>query len=204
MGPQLSYLALGDSYTIGECVEEEASFPYQLKTLLTTRGFNLSDPVIIAKTGWTTGELTDAIKETHVKDQYDLVTLLIGVNNQYRGYPIDSYRVDFLSLLEQAISFSYNGKSNVVVLSIPDWGASPYGLNSNKNRDVISAEIDLFNNVNREISNSAGVKYVDITPISKRGLAEPDLLAEDGLHPSGKMYEEWVKVILSEIEKVLK
>lgn len=204
MDSQFSYLALGDSYTIGESVEKEASFPYQLKTLLAIRGFDLSDPVIIAKTGWTTDELIAAIKEAQIKDRYDLVTLLIGVNNQYRGNSIDSYRVDFLSLLEQAISFSSKGKSNVVVVSIPDWSASPYGLSSNKSNDVISAEIELFNTVNREISKSAGVKYVDITPISMRGLAEPDLLAEDGLHPSRKMYEEWVNVIFHEIEKVLK
>lgn len=204
MEQRFSYLALGDSYTIGESVAQEASFPYQLKRLLADLDIDLADPVVIAKTGWTTDELTDAIKGAQLTDQYDLVTLLIGVNNQYRGYSIENYRAEFLALLETAISFSRMGKSNVAVISIPDWAVSPYGLSSDKNLTAVSAEIDLFNTVNREVTLARGVKYLNITPISRRGLKEPDLVAADGLHPSGKMYAEWVKVLLPEIEKVLK
>lgn len=204
MKQQFSYLALGDSYTIGESVIQEKTFPYQLKTLLTDQGLDLGDPVVIATTGWTTDELANAIEEAQLEDQYELVTLLIGVNNQYRGYPVERYKAEFSDLLDQAISFSRKGKSNVFVISIPDWGVSPYGLNSGRDLEVVANEIDLFNRVKKEITIAAGVKYIDITPISRRGLLEPDLVAEDGLHPSAEMYTEWVKVLLPEIEKVLK
>lgn len=204
MKQQFSYLALGDSYTIGESVIQERTFPYQLKTLLADQDLDLADPVVIATTGWTTDELANAIEEAQLKDQYELVTLLIGVNNQYRGYPVENYKAEFSALLDQAISFSSKGKSNVFVISIPDWGVSPYGLNSGKDLQVVAKEIDLFNRVKKEITIAAGVKYIDITPISRRGLVEPDLVAEDGLHPSGKMYTEWVKLLLPEIERVLK
>lgn len=204
MKQQFSYLALGDSYTIGESVIQEKTFPYQLKTLLTDQGLDLGDPVVIATTGWTTDELANAIEEAQLEDQYELVTLLIGVNNQYRGYPVERYKAEFSDLLDQAISFSRKGKSNVFVISIPDWGVSPYGLNSGRDLEVVANEIDLFNRVKKEITIAAGVKYIDITPISRRGLLEPDLIADDGLHPSAEMYTEWVKLLLPEIEKVLK
>lgn len=204
MKQQFSYLALGDSYTIGESVIQEKTFPYQLKTLLTDQGLDLGDPVVIATTGWTTDELANAIEEAQLEDQYELVTLLIGVNNQYRGYPVERYKAEFSDLLDQAISFSRKGKSNVFVISIPDWGVSPYGLNSGRDLEVVANEIDLFNRVKKEITIAAGVKYINITPISRRGLLEPDLVAEDGLHPSAEMYTEWVKLLLPEIEKVLK
>lgn len=183
------YLALGDSYTIGESVAVEERYPVQL-----ARELKMSEPEIIAKTGWTTDELNAAIDKADPHGPYDLVTLLIGVNNQYRGRGADQYRTEFAALLQRAIGFAGGKKRNVVVVSIPDWGVTPFA----KDRDQakIAREIDQFNAINREETLRAGARYVDITPFSRTAANDPSLVAGDGLHPSGKMYSEWTRLIV--------
>jgi lysophospholipase L1-like esterase len=198
-----NYLALGDSYTIGESVEAEGSFPYQLAAELTKAKHPISKPDIIATTGWTTDELIDAISKSDTKDKkYDLVTLLIGVNNQYRGYNQETYRAEFIQLLNTAIAHANGNKNRVFVLSIPDWGVTPFA--DGRDRSQIAYEIDLFNAINKQETQKAGVAYIDITPISKQAAIDPTLNAEDGLHPSAKMYGLWVKEVLPVVEKGLK
>ncbi|HJQ36458.1 MAG TPA: undecaprenyl-diphosphatase UppP, partial [Thermoanaerobaculia bacterium] len=169
------YLALGDSYTIGESVAAEERFPVQLAKQL-----NLGEPQIIAKTGWTTDELNAAIDAANPKGPFDLVTLLIGVNNQYRGRGADEYRTQFVGLLQRAIGFAGGNTRHVIVVSIPDWGVTPFA--EGRDRAKIAREIDQFNAINREEAQRAGAKWVDITPISRRN--DPSLVAGDGLHPS--------------------
>ncbi|MBC6111806.1 SGNH/GDSL hydrolase family protein [Pedobacter fastidiosus] len=199
-----TYLALGDSYTIGASVTQAESFPYQLQTFLKARDITIADPKIIAVTGWTTDDLQNAIKQAKLTQKYDFVTLLIGVNNQYRGYPLDSYKKEFSELLQTAIAFANGNKSKVFVISIPDWGATPFGKNAAKSPQTIGAEIDAFNAANKEITLAAGVSYTDITPGSRNAKTDPALIAADGLHPSGKMYAEWVNALLPKVTEVLK
>jgi lysophospholipase L1-like esterase len=180
------YLALGDSYTIGESVPATERFPVQL-----ARELGLGDPEIIAKTGWTTDELNAAIDAAHPQGPYDLVTLLIGVNNQYRGRDAEQYRGEFTALLQRAIGFAGGDAKKVVVVSIPDWGVTPFA--EGRDRAKIATEIDQYNAINREETSRAGARYVDITPISRGN--DPTLVAGDGLHPSGKQYTEWVRLI---------
>jgi undecaprenyl-diphosphatase len=180
------YLALGDSYTIGESVPEAERFPVQL-----ARELGIPEPAIIAKTGWTTDELSSQLDAVRLAVPFDLVTLLIGVNNQYRGRSADEYRTQFADLLQRAIGFAGGDAKKVIVVSIPDWGVTPFA--EGRDRAKIAREIDQFNAINREEAARAGAKWVDITPIS-RG-SDPALVAGDGLHPSGKQYTEWVKLI---------
>lgn len=199
----LTYLALGDSYTIGESVPAEGSFPYQLAAALTTSGHAVAQPQIIATTGWTTGELIDAISQSNITGKkYDLVTLLIGVNNQYRGQSQEVYRTEFVKLLHNAITFAGDNKSHVIVISIPDWGVTPYA--AGRDRAQIASEIDQFNAINKQAAKKAGVTYVDISPISKQAGTDASLNAEDGLHPSAKMYGLWVEEIAPAILRQLK
>lgn len=191
----LTYLALGDSYTIGEAVEQKLSFPYQLVSELATQNVFVTTPKIIAKTGWTTDELQSAIKVENVTQKFDVVTLLIGVNNQYRGNPQITYRKEFAALLQTAISYANGNKKHVFVVSIPDWGITPFGKSSGKDIAKISAEIDAFNAIAKEETFAMNVSYTDITPDSRNAGADLSLVATDGLHPSGEMYAEWaVKV----------
>lgn len=184
-----TYLALGDSYTIGESVDANERFPMHL-----ARELGLGEPRIIAKTGWTTDELNAAIDAADVSGTWDFVTLLIGVNNQYRGRPVDEYRTQFTGLLQRAVGFAGGDASKVVVVSIPDWGVTPFA--EGRDRAKIAREIDAFNAINREEALRAGARYVDITGIS-RG-SDAALVAADGLHPSGKQYGEWAKAIAAE------
>lgn len=186
-------MALGDSYTIGEAVDEDQRWPIQLKALLNPKGIVLNEIDIIAKTGWTTDELKAAIIDRNIITSYSYVSLLIGVNNQYRGYPIDKYEKEFKELLSLAIGFSSNNTKNVFVLSIPDWGAMPFA--EGKDRDEIAKQIDEFNIVNKRISLDSGVNYIDVTAISRLALKDKDLVASDGLHPSGKMYGMWAELV---------
>jgi len=195
------YLALGDSYTIGESVPSDQNFPAQLVDSLKASGQKVSSYKIIAQTGWTTTSLKTAIDAAGLKDTFNLVSLLIGVNNQYQGKSIDVYKQEFIELAERAIQFAGGKKGNVFVVSIPDYGYTPFGQN---NQASISAQIDLFNAVNKHLSDSLGLTYCDITPISRRGLSEPDLIAGDGLHPSAKMYKEWVGLIMNRSSEFLK
>jgi lysophospholipase L1-like esterase len=188
MPPQTRYLALGDSYTIGESVPEVERFPNQL-----ARELGITPPLIIAKTGWTTDELNAAIDAADPQGPYDLVTLLIGVNNQYRGRDAGQYRGEFAALLRRAIGFAGGDAKKVIVVSIPDWGVTPFA--EGRDRAKIAREIDLYNSINREEAARAGAQYADITAISRR--ADPELVAGDGLHPSGKQYSEWARLMAS-------
>lgn len=199
-----TYLALGDSYTIGQSVKQAESFPYQLQSLLKVQGNSVANPKIIAVTGWTTDELQAGIKKENLTDTYSFVTLLIGVNNQYRGYPINTYKKEFTELLQTAIVFAGGNKNKVFVVSIPDWGATPFGKNSGRNPQMIANEIDSFNAANQEITLSAGVSYTNITPTSRNASTDLSLVASDGLHPSGKMYAEWANALLPKVANVLK
>lgn len=194
VSPTHTYLALGDSYTIGELVNEADRFPVQAARMLGEQGISVSDPRIIARTGWTTDELADAIADAHVTETYDLVTLLIGVNNQYRGRTVANYRPEFKALLEQAIGFAGGNASHVVVLSIPDWGVTPFA--ADRDREKIAREIDAYNAANKEITAALGAHYVDITPSTRKAATDKSLVAEDGLHPSGKEYGEWAKALV--------
>lgn len=200
----LSYLALGDSYTIGEAVPLGDGFPYQLAAGLNHMAVRTQMPVIIAKTGWTTDELQSAIKAASLTATYDLITLLIGVNNQYRGNAISTYRTEFRELLQTAIAFAKGDAKHVFVIAIPDWGSTPFGRHSGRGQGQIAGEIDAFNAVNKEEALKAGVSYTDITPGSRKAEADVTLVASDGLHPSGKMYEEWVADILPAVIKIFK
>ena len=199
--PPIRYLALGDSYTIGESVSEADRWPNQLALRLNDRGYK-TEVTIIAQTGWTTQELAEGIRVANPRGKYDLVTLLIGVNNQYRGQAVETYRQEFRGLLSQAIGFAGRDVDRVIVLSIPDWGFTLFAARADTAK--ISSEIDTFNAVNRDESALAGVRYVDVTPITRRGLSDPALLAVDGLHPSGAMYALWVDLVLPEVIAVLK
>lgn len=197
---KFNYLALGDSYTIGESVLESERFPVQLVKRLQADSINIEDPQIIATTGWTTDELLAAIKEKNIKDTFNIVTLLIGVNNQYRGRDAENYRGELKQLIDIAVKYAGGNKDNVFVLSIPDWGVTPFA--EGKDRNKIAAEIDLYNKVKKEECEKAGIKYYDITEISL--IKDQSLTASDGLHPSGKMYGLWVDKIYGDIKKVLK
>jgi lysophospholipase L1-like esterase len=187
-------LALGDSYTTGEGVRAEERWPVQLARLLQEAGLAAAEPEMVARTGWTAGELQTAIGEAALSPPYELVTLLVGVNNQYRGYPQDEYRGQFAVMLQAAIGYAGGRAGSVLVLSIPDWGATPYA--AGRDRERIASEIDAFNRINREETALAGARYLDVTPDSRRAAVEPDLLAADGLHPSGKMYAGWAQLAL--------
>ena len=195
-------LCLGDSYTIGEAVEENERFPMQAIELLKKENIEFEKPIIIAKTGWTTDELSAAITERNLRGKYDYVTLLIGVNNQYRGRDLENYRKEFSALLETSIKYSGNRMFRVFVISIPDWGATPFGAKDKRGAKQIAEEIDAFNHINQTMSNKYEVNYIDITPGSREAKTNPALIAGDGLHPSGKMYAEWAKKLVEEMKKV--
>jgi len=192
-----TYLALGDSYTIGEAVPANESFPYQLKEALLKKGHPVESIQIIAQTGWTTAELQAAIAAETLSPPYDLVTLLIGVNNQYRGYSMANYRVEFEQLLSQAIVFAGADKERVRILSIPDWGVTPFAEKEGRVAEKVAKEINAFNAAAQEISEKLGVVFINITPHSRLAATDLSLLAFDGLHPSGKMYAEWAQQLIA-------
>ena len=196
-----TFLALGDSYTIGESVEPVSRWPVQLVKALEERGVGMEEPVIIARTGWTTDELMAGIKEQGLTGSFDLVSLLIGVNNQYRGRDLEEYRSQFVDLLTRAIGFAGGEAETVLVLSIPDWGVMPFA--EGRDRAQIGREIDAFNQVSREESLRLGVRYVDVTAISREAAEQPELAAEDGLHPSGAQYALWAEASLASALEVL-
>ncbi len=201
---KLNYLALGDSYTIGESVSDNGRFPVQLVTSLQKNNISVNSPEIIATTGWTTDELASAIKkkESSLLPKYDLVSLLIGVNNQYRGRDAEEYRTQFKDLLKTAIVFAGGVKQRVFVVSIPDWGVTPFA--EGRDRKKIGEEIDLYNKINKEESLKEGIAYIDITSESRNAATDKSLVAGDGLHPSEKMYKEWADIMLPSISKMLK
>ncbi len=212
----LSYLALGDSYTIGEGVAPAGRWPMQLADALRERGVAIDDPHIVARTGWTTDELSAAIDAefvdafgvasgdasvagvgvggdtaTAASPRFGFVTLLIGVNNQYRGRSVDEYATQFEALLERATAFAGGRRDRVLVLSIPDWGVTPFAAQSGRDTARIAQELDAFNATAARICAAHGIAFVDIVPASRARGAEPDMLADDGLHPSSAMYSQW-------------
>lgn len=191
--PETKFLALGDSYTIGESVAESERWPNQLAAKL-----KIEQPRIIATTGWRTDQLKAAIEAANLKPEYDLVSLLIGVNNQYQGKPIEVYEREFEELLQTSIKLAKGKKKNVFIVSIPDYGYTPFGK---AKQEKISEELDQYNAINKRIATKYGVKYFNITEISRKGLEDSELVAGDGLHPSGKMYEQWVEIIHSDLRK---
>jgi lysophospholipase L1-like esterase len=199
----MQFLALGDSYTIGESVAPEERWPVQLGALLRAEGLNVGDPTIIATTGWTTDELSAAIDRANPQGAFDLVSLLIGVNNQYRGRGQDEYREQFAALLQRAIGFAGGNPARVLVLSIPDWGVTPFAARLERDPAAVAADIDAFNAINRAETERPGAHYVDVTPFSREAAHDPSLLADDGLHPSGRMYAEWARLALPAAREAL-
>lgn len=200
----MRFLALGDSYTIGESVAPEERWPAQLVTLVRAQAVPLGDPTLIATTGWTTDELAAGIDHASLQGTYDLVSLLIGVNNQYRGRGEEEYRQQFAALLQRAIAFAGGEPARVLVLSIPDWGVTPFAHNSGRRPAAIAAEIDAFNAVNRVEAERAGAHYIDVTPVSRQAANDLSLIADDGLHPSGQMYAEWAMLALPVVLRTLR
>ncbi|HYE55165.1 MAG TPA: SGNH/GDSL hydrolase family protein [Chitinophagaceae bacterium] len=188
-----TYLALGDSYTIGEGVPLYESFPYQTVQLLRKSGISFHAPEIIAKTGWTTDELMAGIAATKLLPAYDRVTLLIGVNNQYRGRSVHEYQHEFEVLLKQAIAFAGSKAQHVIALSIPDWGVTPFA--ADRDTAKIAQEIDAYNAVNKKLSLQYKVNYIDITPGTRSSANDESFLAADKLHPSGKEYARWAEQV---------
>lgn len=190
----VKFLALGDSYTIGESVAEDQRWPVQLMKVLTENGYKCHTPRIIATTGWKTDDLKKALNDSSLSKDYNLVSLLIGVNNQYQGKSAGEYAPEFEELLNIAIQYAGDDKSKVFIISIPDYGFTPFG--KSKQREI-SLAIDAFNALNKSIAKKKGVKYINITDISRQGLKNPELVAGDGLHPSGKMYALWVERLMN-------
>lgn len=190
------FLALGDSYTIGESVSEKERWPVQLAKKLREKGQSIGEPLIIATTGWRTDDLMNAVNKAHLKNEYDLVSLLIGVNNQYQGKSSEEYVIEFEDLLKTAIQLAKGKKENVFVVSIPDYGYTPFGK---PKQAEISKALNRFNDINKRITEKAGIKYINITDISRQGIQQPELVADDGLHPSGKMYSLWVDRIVESL-----
>lgn len=185
---EFKYLALGDSYTIGESVAEAERWPNQLAQKL-----KIPNPTIIATTGWRTDDLNSAIQSANLTNEYDLVSLLIGVNNQYQGKSVARYEIEFEDLLKTAIQLAKGKNKNVFVVSIPDYGFTPFGK---PKQEIITSQIYEFNQINKRIAGKYKVTYFNITEISRKGLDDPALVAADGLHPSGKMYTLWVDLIV--------
>ena len=198
--PKRTFLALGDSYTIGESVDEKDRWSMQLIDLLKT-DFNFTKHDIVARTGWTTSELTQAIEARKLNEQYDMVSLLIGVNNQYRGQSLDNYRVEFRALLYSSIKFAKNDAKRVFVLSIPDWGKTPFAKGEDNLK--IGSEIDTFNNVAKEECKKANIIFVDITEITRKN-TDASMFAIDGLHYTGKMHRLWAMEALKTVGIILK
>lgn len=197
-----TFLALGDSYTIGESVAENESWPAQLVAQLNAMGINVDAPKIIAKTGWRTDNLKKAIVDDfNLADSYDMVSLLIGVNNQYQERPISDYESDFEKLIKTAIALAGGNSEHVFVVSIPDYGKTPFGR---LKEDEIRKEINLYNHIGKRISKKYKVKYFNITPISRRAIKQPELVAADELHPSAMMYTAWVALMIDDVAKLIK
>jgi lysophospholipase L1-like esterase len=197
-----TYLALGDSYTIGEAVPLHKSFPYQVVDVLRKSKVHIAAPEIIAKTGWTTDELSSAISEHQFLGHYDFVTLLIGVNNQYRGRRIEEYSIELESLIKQALLFANRKEEHVFALSIPDYSVTPFAKKLDAAK--ISAEIDQYNVVKRALATQYKIAYIEITESTRLAYNNPSLLAEDGLHPSEKEYKNWASKVAAAMKDFIK
>ena len=196
-------LALGDSYTIAQAVPEADRFPVQAVAALNAEGIKFYTPEIIARTGWTTTDLLGGIAATPpARKSYDIVTLLIGVNNQHQMQSQQQYAIEFTVLLNKAVQYAGNNKKRVIVLSIPDYSVTPYGNTPLK--DTIAREIDEFNAINKQLSAKADVNYLDITAFTRLAATNPNLIAADGLHPSAIEYKVWVDALIPVINQALK
>ncbi len=198
----LSYLALGDSYTVGEGIDAADRWPTRLAASLRSDGIPLADPHVVATTGWTTDELQAAIAAQSLAP-HDLVSLLIGVNNQYRGRSLQDYRRQFADLLGHAIWLAGGRADRVLVLAIPDWALTPFGAASGRDRALVSSELQLYNNAARVICDGRGVAFVDISAIYREHAAEPAMLADDGLHPSVAMHALWTDAAVPVAKRLL-
>ena len=194
-----TYLALGDSYTIGESVPLHESFPYQTVQLVRKAGYPFQAPEIIAKTGWTSTELAEHLLHTTLNESYDFVSLLIGVNNQYRGLPLADFKTDFTFLLHKAIHLTANKADHVIVLSIPDWGQTPFA--AGKDTATIRTEIDMFSQVCASIAKENRVHYINITGDTREVVHDKSLLAVDQLHYSGKAHALWAAKLAAIMEQ---
>ena len=199
----MRYLALGDSYTIGEGVPEDGRWPVLLARALRDEGIALEEPRVIATTGWTTDELSAAMDAAEPLGTWDFVSLLIGVNNQYRGRELANYHHEFQGLLERAIALAGGDTRRVLVLSIPDWGVTPFGAASGRDLAQVARELDAFNACAAELCAQHGVCFVDITGLSRERGGEPAMLVEDGLHPSAAMYRLWTERALPFMRRLL-
>jgi lysophospholipase L1-like esterase len=197
----IRFLALGDSYTAGTGVPAEESWPRQTARSLRSRGFPIRTPRIIAHHGWTSADLLRALEAQDLASNWDLVSLLIGVNDHYQGDPPALYRSHFSELLEWSISLAPDGPDRVVILSIPDWSVTPFA--ADRDRDQLRAALEKFNRINRELTHQAGAHYLDITPLSRRASLKPGGLVDDGLHPSGPQYRIWTDEITAALQKQL-
>jgi len=193
---RLAYLALGDSYTIGEGVDEAGRWPVQLASALRASGLAIDDPRIIATTGWTTDELSVAMDAQEPLGEWAFVSLLIGVNNQYRGRAVDDYLGEFTRLLQRAIALAGDRAGRVLVLSIPDWGVTPFAFASGRDAQAIADDLDAYNAAARDACEAHGVAFVDITAISRDHGDATVMLADDGLHPSAAQYARWADAAL--------
>ncbi|OKS89545.1 SGNH/GDSL hydrolase family protein [Mucilaginibacter polytrichastri] len=198
----LTYIALGDSYTTGRAVSTDQSFPYQLAALLKHKNLKVAAPVLIAQNGWRTDELLKGISNSDTSKTVDFVTLLIGVNNQFQHYGIAVYQTEFTLLLKRAVKFTGGNARHVFVLSIPDWGVTPYA--NGRNRDKIAEEIDQYNAINKDASEKAGANYINLTDLSRAMADDESYIAGDKLHPSGKMYSLWAQKLAAAINKQFK
>lgn len=201
MRARRGFLALGDSYTIGEGVAEAGRWPVQLAAMLRARGVAIDDPRIIAKTGWTTDELDAGIDAAHAADpiptDHALVSLLVGVNNHYRGRTLAEYETQFAGLLERAVGYAGGEAQRVIVLAIPDWGVTPFAMQSGRDRAQIAAQLDAFNAAAQRITRARGAGFIDTAPVSRERGGEVAMLADDGLHPSGALYALWAAAAAS-------
>ncbi|WP_394003153.1 SGNH/GDSL hydrolase family protein [Luteimonas sp. WGS1318] len=197
------YLALGDSYTIGEGIAPEARWPVRLADALRSEGIAIDAPRIVATTGWTTDELDAAIDAAALRPPFDLVSLLIGVNDQYRGRDVAAYAPAFEALLRRAIGFAGSDPARVFVLAIPDWGVTPFGAHSGRDVVAIARELDAYNAAAAAICAAHGVAFVDIAPVSRARGGETDMLADDGLHPSAALHAAWTRLALPVARAVL-
>lgn len=199
-----TYLALGDSYTIGESVPMAENFPHQLVEQLKQQSFDVAAPVIVAKTGWTTDELAMAIREHNITDSFSFVTLLIGVNNQYRGRDVENYKDEFCQLLDQAVCFASGHREHVFVVSIPDWGVTPFAEGEGRNSEQVAREIDAYNKAAKEIVSHYKCHFIDITDSTRHNGKNALFLAADKLHPSGKEYAVWAARVAPVVARALK
>ena len=198
----IQYLALGDSYTIGELVTTQERWPYQLRELLFKKGIELSEPVTIATTGWTTDELSQGIDQANIEGQsFDLVSLLIGVNNQYRGRSIENYVAELKALVERALVFAAGNAKRVFMVSIPDWGHTPFAAENNRDPQQVAKEIDAYNGAKAAVAAQYGIAFIDITAISRE--VHDNWLASDALHPGAAQYEAWAMKIAPVVASLL-